>query len=150
MITNPNQEGQSPISGKTGIGEKLQPVLERHRDKVAFAYLFGSTLSHQGRPLSDIDIAVYTSNKKKSNFLEIKFALYADFCRALNRNDIDVVLLNTAKNIILLENIVNEGLVIFETPRGEITRRDFELKVRHMAASRHSGESRGSGVYRMV
>jgi predicted nucleotidyltransferase len=83
--------------------------------------------------LSDIDIAVYTSNKKKSDFLEIKFTLYADFCRALNRNDIDVVLLNTAKNTLLLENIVKEGIILFETPGGETIRKDFELKVRHQA-----------------
>ncbi len=146
MITNLSQEGLSPISGKMGIGEKLQPVLERHRDKVAFAYLFGSTLSHQGRPLSDIDIAVYTSNKKKSDFLEIKFALYADFCRALKRNDVDVVLLNTAKNIILLESIVNEGLVIFETPGGLITRRDFELKVRHQVIDFKTQRKRIMGI----
>ena len=68
MTTNFNQEVSFPLSRKTVIGEKLKPVLERHRDKIAFAYLFGSTLSDQSRPMSDIDIAFYTSNKKKSEF----------------------------------------------------------------------------------
>jgi predicted nucleotidyltransferase len=144
MAANLNQEGLSPI--KTEIGEKLKTVLERHRDKVAFAYLFGSTLYHQGRPLSDIDIAVYTSNKKKPDFLDIKFTLYTDFCRALNRNDIDVVLLNTAKNTLLIESIVKEGIILFETQRGRTMRRDFELKVRHQAIDFKSQRKRVMGI----
>jgi predicted nucleotidyltransferase len=133
-------------AGKTAISEAVRPILERHGDKVAFAYLFGSTLSDQSRPLSDIDLAVYISKKNRSDFLEIKFALYADFCRALNRNDIDVVLLNTAKNMILLENIVNEGQVIFETPGGKITRKDFELKVRHQVIDFKTQRKRIMGI----
>ncbi len=146
MTTNLSQEGTSSSSGKTQIGHMLKPVLEQHRDKVAFAYLFGSTLSDQRRPLSDIDIAVYTSGKKKSDFLEIKFALYADFCRALNRNDIDVVLLNTTKNTLLLENIVREGMVLFEAPGGETIRKDFELKIRHQAIDFKSQRKNVMGI----
>ena len=142
-----NQEGLSPISGKTGIGEKLQPVLEQHRRQgcVCLSFRF-NPVSSRPSLLSDIDIAVYTSNKKKSDFLEIKFALYADFCRALNRNDIDVVLLNTAKNTLLLENIVKEGVILFETPGGETIRKDFELRfdIRPLISKASEKESWGS------
>lgn len=116
---------------KTEISEKLKTVLERHRDQVAFAYLFGSSLLDQVRPLSDVDIAVYLSDETEADYLWIKFALYADFSRVLKRNDVDVVILNGLTNLFLLEGIVKEGMVIFEEEGGEAIRKDFELKILH-------------------
>jgi uncharacterized protein len=117
----------------TAIADKVRPVLERYRDRIAFAYLFGSSLFDRVGTLSDIDLAVYVSNTGKTDFLDFKFTLYADFCRVLERNDVDVVVLNSVRNILLLENIVKEGLVIFETAEGKDLREDFALKVRHQA-----------------
>lgn len=133
MMAHSDRTATFGLSGREEIRERLKPVLEKHRDKIAFVYLFGSTLSDQKRPGSDIDLAVYLSTHHKMDFLDTKFELYAEFCRILKRNDIDVVILNTVRNIILLESIVNDGLILFETPEGKTIRTDFELKVRHQA-----------------
>jgi predicted nucleotidyltransferase len=116
-----------------GLIETLRHVLRKYPDQVKFSYLFGSTAGGQDQPLSDIDIAVYLSNRKENNFLDLKLSLYADFCRALKRNDIDILVLNTSTNIILLEDIIKTGVVLSEAERGEALRRDFELKVLHQA-----------------
>lgn len=88
----------------------LLQVFEKYRDKVEFAYLFGSVARDNVQPLSDIDIAVYLSDKIKESMFDISLSLYADFCRVLKRNDIDVLVLNTSTNIILLEDIVRHGV----------------------------------------
>lgn len=46
------------IVGK--IKEAILPVFEKYGDFVAFAYLFGSTVTGEITPLSDIDIAVFS------------------------------------------------------------------------------------------
>lgn len=111
----------------TDIKDALLPVFERHKDKVLFAYLFGSAVEGMG-PLSDIDIALFLSSKKE-NFFDIKLSLYTDFCRALKRSDIDVVILNITTNIILLNEIINHGIVLYD--KDPELREDFELKILH-------------------
>jgi predicted nucleotidyltransferase len=96
---------------------------------VLFAYLFGSTARAESSLSSDIDIAVYLSEGSTESYFETKLALYADLCRALKRNDVDLVILNTAANLILLEDIIRSGIVLFDRARD--VREDFELGVLH-------------------
>jgi predicted nucleotidyltransferase len=96
---------------------------------VLFAYLFGSTARAESSLSSDIDIAVYLSEGSTESYFETKLALYADLCRALKRNDVDLVILNTASNLILLEDIIRSGIVLFDRARD--VREDFELGVLH-------------------
>lgn len=110
---------------------RLTPVFAKHRDKVRFAYLFGSLSKEDATPLSDIDIAVFLFDTDISSLHDIRFLLYNDICRAVKRNDIDIIILNTLQNIILLDEIVKYGHVIFETDT-EI-REDFEISVLHHA-----------------
>ncbi len=112
------------------IRNAVLPVFEKYRDKIIFAYLFGSVAEAETSPLSDVDIAVFLSGTKES-FFDIKLSLYADFCRALKRSDVDVVILNTAANIILLDEIIRYGLVVYDS--NTELREDFELKVLHQA-----------------
>lgn len=109
------------------IKDALLPIFDKYKDKVLFAYLFGSTVEGS-HPLSDIDIAVFMSATKESLF-DIRLSLYTDFCRALKRSDIDVAVLNTAKNIMLLNEIIHHGIVIYD--RDTALREEFELKVLH-------------------
>lgn len=119
-----------PVSANN-IKELLLSVFEKYRGQLLFAYLFGSTVTDNYTHLSDIDIAVFLSLEKGQPFSDTKLSLHADFCRALKRDNVDLVLLNTAKNIILLDQIVNDGIVLFDTDRD--FRKEFEQKILHRA-----------------
>ena len=54
-----------------------------------------------------------------------------DFCRVLKRNDIDVVVLNTTTNIVLLDEIIRGGIVLVD--RDIDLREEFEQKILHQA-----------------
>jgi predicted nucleotidyltransferase len=66
-------------------------------DRIAVAYLFGSTANGQAAPGSDIDLAVLLHGSAGDAGLEVRLDLYADCSRAMKRNNIDVVVLNTAR-----------------------------------------------------
>jgi predicted nucleotidyltransferase len=109
----------------------LFPVFEKYGDKVEFAYIFGSAAGKEVYPLSDIDIAVYLSQYAGAYFTDLKLDIYADLCRTLRRNNVDLVVLNVVKNLILLDNITRQGVVVFE--RDSALREKFELRVQHQA-----------------
>ncbi|MBI5193711.1 MAG: hypothetical protein HZA08_09765 [Nitrospirae bacterium] len=73
--------------------------------------------------------AVYLFETDINLMHEMKFLIYNDICRAIKRNDVDIIILNMLKNIILLDEIVRYGRVIFETDKKE--REDFEISVLH-------------------
>jgi predicted nucleotidyltransferase len=77
------------------------------RDDVLFAYLFGSYARNEERESSDVDVAVYLKDISLDARLEIHHALEA----ALKKS-VDLVVLNSVKNMYLLESILNEGIVI--------------------------------------
>jgi len=109
----------------------LRRCLEERRDQVLFAYLFGSLAERKEGPLSDVDVAVFLKNEFASSHFDVKLSLLGDFCRALGRNDVDVVVLNHTHNLMLLEGIIRIGVVLLdEDPR---LRADFELKALHRA-----------------
>ncbi len=113
------------------VMEVLRGVLDRHRDTVIFAYLFGSLAEGSGGPLSDVDVAVFLTREAASDCLNARLTLQADFCRDLGRNDVDVVILNEVRNLILLDEIIRRGALLLDQDRE--VREDFELKVLHLA-----------------
>ncbi len=113
------------------IKKALLPVFEKYGDQVVFSYLFGSAAREELSPLSDIDIAVYLSKKYVSDSFELKLSLHADICRALKRNDVDIVILNTAVNLMLLDDIIRNGIVLHDSEIG--VRDAYELKMLHQA-----------------
>lgn len=113
------------------IKESLLPVFERYGDQIVFSYLFGSAAREELSPLSDIDLAVYFSKKDGRDLFDLKLSLHADICRALGRNDVDIVVLNTAENLMLLEDIIRNGIVLYD--REVETREDYEIRVLHQA-----------------
>jgi len=112
------------------LTKELKRFFENHADQVRFAYLFGSAARGNQTVLSDIDIAVYIVKETTDTF-DAKLSLHADLCRALKRNDVDVVVLNTTTNLMLLDEIVRTGLVLYDA--APETRTDFELKILHRA-----------------
>ncbi|MBI4654799.1 MAG: nucleotidyltransferase domain-containing protein [Nitrospirae bacterium] len=111
------------------IKESLTPIFEKYRGLVVFAYLFGSAALKETTPLSDIDIAVYFGDVKERALFDLKFSFQADVCRALKRSDVDVLVLNTARNIVVLDEIIRKGILLFDEDKG--LREDFELTVLH-------------------
>jgi predicted nucleotidyltransferase len=64
------------------------------RDDVLFAYLFGSLAKGPPVPLSDVDIAIYLSEKK--GFSEKKMEMLGKLTDLLETDEVDLVILNTA------------------------------------------------------
>lgn len=110
--------------------EKAFKDLENCRDKlqIEFAYLFGSYAEGNYTPASDIDLAVYfTSNPS----LDEELSLHVFLTRQLNTDKIDLLVLNYAKNLILLEEIVKKGKVVYD--KNPEFRKIFECKIMHNA-----------------
>lgn len=104
--------------------EQMGKVFEK--EKVVFAYLFGSQISGNIGKLSDIDIAVYFDKSlSKSERFEKKIKLMAELSSLFKRDDVDVVPLNDAYPL-LEHRIVKQGKVIFSVD--EKLRFDYEVK----------------------
>lgn len=82
-------------------------------------------------PLSDIDIAVYLDNIDPNAIFDMKLSLHADICRALKMNNVDMVILNTLNNDMLIDDIIRHGIVIYD--RNTALREYFEIMAIHRA-----------------
>ncbi|MBZ4660487.1 MAG: nucleotidyltransferase-related protein [Desulfacinum sp.] len=117
--------------------ETARQVLSRHlRDftpRVLFAYLFGSSATEGLCAGRDVDLAVYFDRKRLSpeEAATARASLYAHLSRKLGRNDIDLVILNTARNLLLVDRITRDGIVLVDRDRDR--RFDFEVAVQHRA-----------------
>lgn len=109
----------------------IATVACRYGDRLLAVYLFGSLAQGRATSLSDLDLAVLLDPREHSSFSDIRFALYADFSRALRTNDIDMTVLNTLDNLFILEEIVRNGVLLYDA-RPEV-REDFEVRMLHRA-----------------
>ncbi|MBX6422340.1 nucleotidyltransferase domain-containing protein [Thermosulfurimonas sp. F29] len=125
--------------GREEIRDRVSEVWEDFPE-VRFAYLFGSRAEGKAGPLSDVDIAVYLEPYTHSRFLE----LYAALSRALKLDHLDLLVLNRTHNLILLEEIIRHGLLLFE--RDPDLRMDFELETLHLALDFRERRKRIFGI----
>ena len=79
----------------------------------------------------DIDMAVFLNEPAVDFVFDVKIDLYLDLTRALKRNDIDLVMMNRCKNLMLLYGIISDGYVIFDGDPA--TRIDYEQRLLHQA-----------------
>ncbi len=91
-------------------------------DNVIFAYLFGSFAKGEQTSSSDVDIALYLKDSSLDNQLQIIYEL-----SKLLKRDVDLVVLNSVKNIYLLEDILKNSIVLKDDEK----RVDFELLKEH-------------------
>lgn len=117
------------LKARDQIRSKLHPVFARYCDSLAVVYLFGSTATGETTCLSDLDIAVLLKPDTDIHASSLRFKLFADISRELQRNDIDLVILNSSSNLILQDEIIRKGLVIFEADAE--TRNRFEERIIH-------------------
>ncbi len=94
--------------------EAIQSCLADFVPRILFAYLFGSTGTALESARSDLDVAVYFDLPAEAIELDHKLLLYAGLSRVARRNDIDVVVLNTCKNELLLFEILTKGQVLYD------------------------------------
>ena len=94
----------------------------KKNSNVKFAYLFGSYSDGSYNERSDIDIALYLDNYSFDKQLSISFEL----SKALKK-DVDLLILNSAKNLYLLDNVLQKGILLKDNEK----RVDFELKKHH-------------------
>ena len=101
--------------------ENLSKYLNTNKN-VLFAYLFGSYANGSQNDKSDVDIALFLDNVSLDEQLQINYEL-----SKLLKKDVDLVILNSVKNIYLLEDILLHSKVI----KDDQNRFDFELKKQH-------------------
>jgi len=108
---------------------KLKPVFETHN--VVFAYLFGSYATNEASKVSDIDIAVYVKDVNNESLFDKKLSVHIDTCRVLETDNIDIVILNNTHNLMLLNEIIRNGIVIYDT--NSALREEYEINIIHKA-----------------
>ncbi len=89
---------------------------------IEFGYVFGSYADETFNDRSDVDIAVYLT---EFNF-DIELSIHFELSRLLNKN-VDLVVLNKAKNLYLLEDIMQKGFLLKDGDK----RFDFEVRKHH-------------------
>lgn len=114
---------------KDELTTRIIEVFQHGYPEILAAYLFGSTATGTNSATSDIDIAILTTTLNHHQGLDLKFRLYADLCRRLGRNDIDVVWLNHSRNLILKDHITRRGQVLYSTD--DDLRHSYEQHVQH-------------------
>jgi len=108
---------------------EITKVIEKHRHEIIFGYLFGSQA--KGLANASSDIALFVNPESKDSFFDIKIDFYMDISRTLKRNDIDIVILNQCKNLILMNEIISHGFIIYDSNKQ--LRQDYEQKILHSA-----------------
>lgn len=96
-----------------------------------FAYLFGSSAGFDAAHARDVDVAVYLNERDRKARNDIKLELYVALSRSLNTNEVDILVLNDAENLILLHEIVLNGIVLLD--RDLDFRLHFEQRILHSA-----------------
>ena len=92
--------------------EKLKDHLYQ-KDEIIFAYIYGSVARNQDTRLSDIDLAIYIDEDKKP--AAGPFGYRSDLITELQPlagNDIDLIILNEASNLLAYQ-VFKEGRLLF-------------------------------------
>ena len=87
-------------------------------ENVIFAYLFGSHARGDANSRSDVDVAVYL----RDTSLDGQLKLHHHLQKKLGQK-VDLLVLNEAKNIYLLESVLKEGFLLKDAPE----RPEFEV-----------------------
>jgi len=100
---------------------QLKEVLQNNSN-ISFAYLFGSYADETFTDRSDVDVAVYFKDYDFNKHLELMSKI-----SKITQKDTDLVVLNKAKNLYLLEDIISKGILLKDSEK----RIDFELRKHH-------------------
>ena len=101
--------------------DELKTILQK-KSEVRFGYLFGSYAKGEADDKSDVDIALFLDKTDLDTQLQIHYELSKYL-----QKEVDIVLLNSVKNLFLLESIFKEGIVLKDSPY----RLEYELQKEH-------------------
>ena len=105
------------------ICSRLNEYFTQRPDVVA-AILFGSVARGDTRPDSDIDVGVLLTREAAKKGIN-RSRLISEIIGVLGRNDVDVVILNTAPPL-LLHRVVRDGHVVYAADNGALA--EFTIK----------------------
>lgn len=90
-------------------------------DDLVAIYVFGSYAREQAGPLSDVDVAVLLhASVATERYLDVRLQLIHDIANLLQRDDVDVVVLNEAP-IALGYRVLRDGKLLFCGDRAALT-----------------------------
>lgn len=96
---------------KQEVKEQLEQIFKRQ--KVTFAYLFGSQAKGTAGALSDIDIAVYFGDEAVADVrFDLRLKVLGELTDLYKTDKVDLVVLNDAPPL-LAHRILKEGLLVF-------------------------------------
>ncbi len=94
--------------------------------EIVFAYLFGSYVTGEQTPMSDIDIAVYPARKLA---LDERLGVIQRLGKKTTHENLDITFLDRLENLDLLRAITTRGIVLLDR---DLDARDlFELRTQH-------------------
>ncbi len=108
------RNNKNKLIGREKMINSLQAVQDALMQQgVEFAYLFGSVAEGKAGPLSDVDVAVYLDPglSRKQRF-EKRLQCIGIITQALQRNDVDVVVINDT-DADLVQDVLVHGVLIF-------------------------------------
>jgi len=140
-----SQPGLTPIwTNMLQVIETVKKIFHKQKQPFMFAYLFGSLARKDHSESSDLDIAVYVEENIKQDYFDIKSELYLQLSRTLKTNQIDIVVMNQCQNLMLLNNIITHGQLIYE--KDHSARIAYEQKIFHRAIDFKHQRKRVMGV----
>jgi predicted nucleotidyltransferase len=99
--------------------------------EIQVAYVFGSVARGRTRPDSDIDVAVLLRRRlPPSRALRYRLQLAGELGAALERDDVQVVILNEASPL-LAHRVLSNGIVVYERSRPDRVRFQVETARRY-------------------
>lgn len=115
--------------GKLDICESIEQRIRQAlaSEPIEIAYMFGSQARGDAGPLSDVDVAVLACNDvPPDDYTALQLRLMTNLMRALQRDDVEVVVLNRAP-ILLQHRVIRDGRVLL--CRDELLRSRYEARV---------------------
>jgi predicted nucleotidyltransferase len=88
------------------VKEILKELLKKE-ENILFGYLFGSFATSNAKKTSDVDVALYFKEYSLDNHLDISLKI-----SKATKRECDLVVLNNAKNLYLLEEIITKGILL--------------------------------------
>lgn len=95
--------------------DALRSLLARHANRIACAYLYGSTARDESRPSSDLDVAVLFRETPPATLEGLGLDIAGEIERALGKRA-DIVVLNRAAPD-LVHRILRDGVLVHESDR---------------------------------
>lgn len=93
--------------------DKILDIIKRH-PAIKLAYLFGSKAINQAGPLSDYDFAFYVDLKDNGHMFDLKLSLQDQISRALETDQIDIVILNLLEQPEMKYSIIKNGQLFYK------------------------------------